>query len=303
MRMIRSIRQRLSFLPALAGGALVLAFSGTGAGAADDAKPEKSAAKTFEVEPVRDLAYYDGDDADKVKHKLDLYLPKGKKDFPVLFFVHGGAWMRGDKNYFGVYSALGNQFARHGVGAVVTNYRLSPGVKHPEHVKDVARAFAWTHQNIGKYGGKNDQVFACGHSAGGHLVSLLAADETYLKAEGLSAKDVKGVVPISGVYSLGDDLFVPVFGKDPEARKKAWPINHARPDLPPFLILYADGDLEGCGKKPSEAFCKALTDKKCPAEAVEISKRNHYSIIMSAAVDDDPVPRAVLDFINKHTSP
>src|SRR5262245_47102845 len=56
--------------------------------AADEATP----AKTYDVETLKDVAYYDGDDADKVKHKLDLYLPKDKKDFPVLFFVHGGAW-------------------------------------------------------------------------------------------------------------------------------------------------------------------------------------------------------------------
>ena len=68
---------------------------------AADAAP----AKTYEVETVKDVAYYEGEDADKVKHKLDLYVPKDKKDFPVLFFVHGGAWISGDKNYFGVYSA------------------------------------------------------------------------------------------------------------------------------------------------------------------------------------------------------
>src|SRR5262249_50869098 len=94
-------------------------------------------AKTFEVDAVHDVAYYEGKDAHKVKHKLDLYLPKGQKDFPVLFFVHGGAWSTGDKKFFGVYSSLGRQFAKHGIGTVVTNYRLSPGVQHPEHIKDI----------------------------------------------------------------------------------------------------------------------------------------------------------------------
>src|SRR5207249_1315469 len=161
-------------------------------------------------------------------------------------FVHGGAWQTGDRNYLGVYQSLGRFYARHGVGTVVISYRLSPQVKHPAHVQDVARAFAWTHKNIGKYGGRPDQVFACGHSAGAHLVSLLAADETYLKAEGLDAKAIRGVIPISGVYRIPDGYLGNVFGRDAEVRKLAGPIAHARPNLPPFLVLYADKDYPVC---------------------------------------------------------
>src|SRR5262245_62590551 len=105
--------------------------------------PRAGEEKTYSVQTVKDVVYYDGPDQHKVKHKLDLYLPKGHKDYPVLFFVHGGAWAHGDKNTFGLYGLLGAAYARLGIGVVVTNYRLSPEVKHPEHVKDVARAFAW----------------------------------------------------------------------------------------------------------------------------------------------------------------
>src|SRR5437667_2462874 len=112
-------------------------------------------APAFEVRVVRDVTYRDlcpAEDAHRNKNKLDLYVPKGKKDFPVLFFVHGGAWTHGDKNLpFGLYRRFARFWAGHGVGTVVTNYRLSPAVTHPEHIKDVARAFAWTHQNIRKY--------------------------------------------------------------------------------------------------------------------------------------------------------
>ena len=176
--------------------------------------PPRRTTRAYEVEATKDVTYRDGDDADKDKHKLDLYLPNGKKDFPVVMFVHGGAWVFGDRNFFGVYEGIGKMFARHGIGAVVISYRLSPHVKHPEHVKDVAAAFAWTHKHIGEYGGRADELFLCGHSAGGHLVSLLATDESYLQAEGLSLKDVKGVMPISGVYGIPDKMFNEVFGKD-----------------------------------------------------------------------------------------
>jgi acetyl esterase/lipase len=253
----------------------------------------------YEVEIKHDITYYDGAEADKKKHKLDLYLPKGKTDFPVVMFVHGGAWVIGDKVFFGVHEGVGKMFARHGVGAVVTNYRLSPGVQHPEHVKDVARAFAWTHKHIADYGGRPDELFLCGHSAGGHLVSLLATDESYLKAEGLSLKDVKGVMPISGVYGVPDNMFNEVFGKDPVVRKKAGPINNAHEGCPPFLVVYADQDYPFCDAA-SEQFCKALRAKKVAAETLKIKDRNHLDIISNTTKDGDPCAKALLEFVARH---
>src|SRR5581483_10396907 len=147
-----------------------------GGPAAPDAAP--AAAGAFEVARHTDIPYRTDKDADKERHKLDVYLPKGKKEFPVLFFVHGGGWKSGNKSWYG---ALGHAFAQAGIGVVLTNYRLSPQVKHPAHVQDVAKAFAWTCANIGKYGGRADRLFVCGHSAGGHLVALLATDPEYLK--------------------------------------------------------------------------------------------------------------------------
>ena len=264
-------------------------------------------AKLFEVETIRDIAYYDGKDADNVRHKLDLYIPKGQKDFPVLFFVHGGAWKHGDKNSYGYYASVGKFFAQHGIGTVMPNYRLSPAVKHPEHIKDVARAFAWTKNNIAKHGGKPDRIVISGHSAGGHLVALLATDDTYLKAEGLTLKDIKGVIPISGIYSLPKELpkefFKEVFGDDPEIRKNAFAIAHCQAGSPPFLIIYADKDLPGCGKKTSEEFCKEMKKAGCTAETLEVKERDHISIIYKASKEDDPASKAMLDFIAARTKP
>jgi acetyl esterase/lipase len=277
---------------------LVLAL--VGAWSAGQARGAE-AAKTFTVRAIKDVTYYDGPGQHKVKHKLDLFLPQGGKDFPVLLFVHGGAWLHGDKNFFGFYSALGRALARHGIGVAVTNYRLSPAVKHPEHVRDVARAFAWTYKNIARYGGRRDRLFVCGHSAGGHLVSLLATDKQYLEAVGLTSKAIRGVIPISGIYAIPVRGLTAVFGADPEARRQASPIRHVRKDLPPFLILFADKDFVACGRKPSEAFCKALKDKGAKARTLEITGSNHFDIIIKAAFPDSPVGKAVLGFIRRHS--
>lgn len=257
--------------------------------------------KSFAVETIRDVAYYTGDDAHKTKHKLDLFLPKDCKDFPVIFFVHGGAWRHGDKNFLGIYTRLGNFWAAQGVGAVVTNYRLSPSVQHPEHIKDVARAFAWTHRNISKYRGDPESIFVCGHSAGGHLAALLVTNDKYLKAEGLDPKCIKGVMPMSGVYQIPEAsaIFNQAFSKEATLRKDASPMLHLRSGLPPFLIVYAETDLPYCGKDTSEAFCSALVEQKCNAKAMEVKERNHMSLILYASKDDDPVARAFREFINQ----
>jgi acetyl esterase/lipase len=179
----------------------------------------------FEVEKHRNIPYRTDKEADPDRHKLDVYVPKGQKDFPVVLFVHGGGWDSGSK---ALYFAYGEVFAKVGIGFVVCNYRLSPNVQHPAHVQDVAKAFAWTHDNIGKYGGNAEKVFVCGHSAGGHLVSLLATDPQYLKAEKHTTSDIKGVVSISGVYKIyaTEKVFHEPFGKDEKICKNASPLTH-----------------------------------------------------------------------------
>ena len=258
----------------------------------------------FAVHSVKDIAYRDpaaGEDPKLDKHKLDLYLPKDKKDFPVLFFVHGGAWRQGDK---WMYPSLGQFWARQGVATVVINYRLAPAHKHPAHIEDVAKAFAWTHKNIAKYGGRPDQIIVCGHSAGGHLVSLLATDEKYLKAEGLSLKAIRAAIPISGVYRLVAEhsLFAQVFGQDRSLVQKASPITHVGScDHPPFLIIYADQDFPTCDLV-SEEFCKCLKEKKCSAESICVKSRNHFTVLLYIANDGDPVGQAMSKFIATHTA-
>jgi acetyl esterase/lipase len=276
----------------------MLCFLVVGVGArADEIKPVLKTGGPYEVEVIKDIAYYEGRDADPVKHKLDLYLPKGKKDFPILFFVHGGAWRAGDKRSFG---RIGNVFAQNGVGMVAISYRLSPAVQHPAHVQEVARAFAWTVHNIAKHGGKADQIVISGHSAGGHLVALLATDDSYLKGEKLSRENVKGVVPLSGVFTIRHtDRSDPVFGTQ-ESCKNASPMTHVQANLPPFLILYAENDLGDLGKQAVQ-MNEALQQAKCESECRMIKERDHGTIMRNIANVDDPTTQAILEFLAKHT--
>jgi acetyl esterase/lipase len=265
--------------------------------------------KSFEVEIVNDISYNDAKDADPNKQKLDLYLPKGQKDFPTLFFVHGGTWKSGDRkstwksgDQSRGYPDLGKMLAKHGIAAVIISYRLSPKVQHPAHIQDVAKAFAWTCTHIEKYGGKADKIFCCGHSAGGHLVSLLATDESYLKAEKRSFADIKGVISMSGVYTiLPVGALATAFGKDGEVCKKASPIfNIGDKKHPPFLILYADNDFATLDWM-AENMYKALKEHKCDVTLQKMDHRTHYTIILNVIDEDDPTQKAIFDFVKKHT--
>ncbi len=279
---------------------------------------EKAPAK-YAVEEYLNVTYFLGDEADAVRHKLDLYLPKGKKDYPVLVFIHGGAWMFGDKSTFGMYSSVGRFLAENGVGVVMPNYRLSPKVKHPEHIIDVARAFAWTHRNIAKFGGDPDQMFVGGHSAGGHLSALLATDETYLKAEGLSLKNIRGVVAVSGVYRIPDKVawkfgssegsegvkfslggfnpFDLVFNKGAKERENASPVCQVCEGLPPFLVINADHDYAMLPEMAEELADK-LKANKVPVASLRVEGRTHMTVISRATSQDDPAGKAMLEFLN-----
>jgi len=261
-------------------------------------KPAETPKAPARVDVVKDVAYRDDKYADKAKHRLDLYLPKGVKRFPVVFFVHGGSWKSGDKDE---YPKLGELFANEGIGAVIISYRLSPKVHHPSHIEDVASAFAWTHKNIVKHGGRRDRIFAVGHSAGGHLVSLLATDEKYLDKEGLRTSDIRGVVSISGIHSISPllPIFRNTFGKDRDECRQASPISHVGDKHPPFLLLYADHDLPTLGKMAEEMHDE-LRKHKCESDCVKVQHRNHMSIIVDLAEGKDATGQAILEFIAKH---
>src|SRR5262249_30245350 len=120
---------------------------------------------------------------------------------------------------------------------------------------------------------------------------------SYLKDLDVETKIIKGVVPISGVYDVPNGVLTNVFDK---FGQKASPIRFVREDLPPFLIFYADKDMIGCDKAPSEAFCKALTEKKVTAKTIEVSNSNHIDILGKASKADSETSKAIVEFIRKH---
>jgi acetyl esterase/lipase len=262
------------------------------------AAPARAADPRTAVESHLNLTYYSGDGADKYRHRLDLYVPKGKKDVPVMVFVHGGGFTVGIKDQYGF---VGEVLASRGIATAVISYRLSPKATYPGHVQDVARAFAWVRAHAGEYGGKADKIFISGHSAGATLVAMLGADPAYLKDAGESLDHIAGVIPISGSFtqSSRSGMFQGAVPVDAEVLRNASAINHVAGAHPPFLILYGDKDLPRTGQDAAQ-MAKALVAAGNSADVHEIADHAHMDMITGIMSPSDPGLKLLLEFVRRN---
>jgi acetyl esterase/lipase len=216
-------------------------------------------AQSHQVSVIKNVDYIPNLDYADGKDRLDLYMPKGVTNAPVIFSIHGGALSQGDR---AEEVFVGRRFASAGYLTVVISYRLSPQVSHPAHIQDVAAAFAWVKRNIKQHSGDPNRIIVIGHSAGAYLAALLAADSRYLAAHQLSPNDIKGIVPVSGFFWVDKQGVAPdrpkdVWGTDPKVWMEASPARYLRGDLPPVLLIYTDGD-EDWRRKQNEDMAAAF---------------------------------------------
>lgn len=247
------------------------------------------------VQTVLDLAY--GPDP---RHRLDLYRPASTEPAPLLLFVHGGGWSSGDK---GQYGWLGVQLAREGLLVAVTNYRLSPAVQHPQHAQDVAAATAWLYRHGAEYGGDPRRLYLAGHSAGAHLVALVALDARYLAAEGLSASVIAGVAGFAGAaYDLDAryaatplaPLLAPAFGSDPARWADAAPLRYVKPDAPPFLLVHGLLDMQAPAAS-AQTFAAALQQQGVRTTVYLLPQLDHFTALWSGLATLPPFVHAPTD--------
>lgn len=200
--------------------------------------------------------------------KLDFYSAKTDGPAPLIIFVHGGGWKRGDKR-----NATGADKVKHYAGLgyhlASINYRLVPGGTVEQQAADVAASIDYLLDNASKLGVDKRRVVLMGHSAGAHLSALVGTDPQYLRAVGLDLNALSGVVPLDGAaYDVGQqmvdgnrimqDTYKQAFGTDPARQKALSPYYQAgSPNAPSFLILHVDRD---DGKRQSEALAAALRD-------------------------------------------
>jgi acetyl esterase/lipase len=235
------------------------------------------------------------------KDRLDVYAPEHASKAPVVVSIHGGSLEEGDKRY---ETGIGERLASAGLVVVVINYRLSPGVMHPAHVQDAAAAVAWAKRHIGEYGGDPNKVFVIGHSAGAYLVALLALDARYLAVHQLTPKDVRGFVPVSGFFYVDRRGVAPdrpkyVWGRDPQVWTAASPATYVRADVPPMLLLYADGDEPWRRQQQRDLAADLRRAGMRNIETRVIGGRTHSSIWYDMADRPEETLAAITQFVQK----
>jgi acetyl esterase/lipase len=249
-----------------------------------------------------DLDYVPTAEYPNKKDRLDVYAPAGARGAPVVVSIHGGALREGDKSK---EAFVGQLLAQAGFVAVVISYRLTPDVSHPAHVEDAAHAVAWTRTHAAEYGGDPRKLFVIGHSAGAYLAALLALDPKYLAAYQMAPKDLAGIVPVSAFFYVDRTGVAPdrpkdVWGTDPAIWKAASPAAYVRKDVPPMLLLYADGDADW--RRQQQADFQADM-KKAGASSVEmrmITGRDHSSIWGRMKNANDETASAIIAFLKAH---
>lgn len=269
-----------------------------------------------------DLAYYEGEGASDEKHRLDLIVPQEQPIVATMLWIHGGAWAFGDrKNDL----ELARAFAREGVAVAAMSYRLSrgdwrgeefpsTGVQHPAHAVDVARAFAWLHENADAYGLDDDRLIVSGFSAGGHLSALLAMDERYLSDHALSRSDMRAAIPVAGGYDL-EDYYVAIeagLGEDTaighvlgvfgprDGLAEASPMSYLQDASIPMLVL-----TEGQTADYTRVFDAAVTEigKTDLIRFSYYNEETHASLLASLSADESPARAEMLAFITAMAEP
>lgn len=254
---------------------------------------------TTDIDYIADSVYNENKDF------LDIYMPEGKKDAPVIVYFHGGALLMGNKSWG---KDIGHKVAESGIGLVSVNYRLSPDFRHPAHLNDVATATAWVINNIKAYGGNPKKVYVAGHSAGAYLAALLAIDFSVLQAHNIEQSKIIGAILISPFLFVEetakvrierDSIFKTIWGNEPQSWMRASVTPHILPDRDNILLIYADGD-DNWRKEQNERFATAMTAAgNLRVITKEVPNRAHLTLLTAILDDDDMIVDLIRDFVLK----
>ena len=249
------------------------------------------------------------------RHVLDIYAPEKKSTakLPVIFWIHGGGWVVGDKSDVALKPKV---FTEKDCLMVSTNYRLLPDVDMETLISDIAKSIGWVHRNITKYGGDPNRIIVGGHSAGAQLAALICIDERYLRREGVSFESLKGCIPVDGdTYDIpkiimtaehrqtlyGGKMFTfghrQKFGNDPEKHVDFSAVTHIAKEkhIPPFLILYFSGNPDTNAQ--ARLLERSLRRADVTAKAVGKGNTNHSQLNNDIGNPSDPVTQEVYKFL------
>lgn len=249
------------------------------------------------VQVRRDVRY--GSDA---RHLLDVFTPdKPQANQPVLVFVHGGAFMRGERRTSDspFYDNIMLWAVRQGMVGVNMTYRLAPANPWPAAQQDIQSALKWVRDNIAASGGNPQRIVLMGHSAGAaHVAQYLAHPQFHA----VPGSGLAGAVMLSGIFdpttAEANPPLQAYFGKD----AAQYPARSAVPGLVaskvPLLLAYAEldpPDFHSQSEQLHAALCKA---GPCPG-LYKLMGHSHMSEIYSINSADKTVTTLMKQLVDR----
>jgi arylformamidase len=227
---------------------------------------------------------------------------------PLILFIHGGAWVSGDKS-----DSTGPAKIRHytdaGYHFATINYRLLPEAMIEDQAADVAFATAALLDQAAALNIDTTRLVLMGHSAGAHLAALASTDPRYLQAVGLGPQDIAGTVLIDGpafdvpvqirdagpLVGFGYELG---FGSDPVRQRALSPVNHAQgPNARAMLMLHVERD----SARQARLLAEALERNGTPARVEAFPGRGmtaHNEINSRLGRSDFPATSVVDEWLH-----
>lgn len=212
--------------------------------------------------------------------RLDAYLPKGQRNAPVIFLIHGGGWMSGDKREH--IDPKIEFWTRRGYVVVSANYRLVPRVRPLDQAGDVAQALALAQRQAPRWGADPARFLVIGHSAGAHLTSLLAAAPA-ITAE-FGARPWAAAVALDNVVFDVDAtmraphlwLYDRVFGSDPAQWVPVSPTLRLRGNALPLALACTPQREGSCADAAAFTEAAAHFGHRFAVVSIDISHAGMY---------------------------
>lgn len=196
-------------------------------------------------------------------HLMDIYLPETTAETPpqpILFFIHGGSWCTGSKEY--LTQPQMKVLSRGKYAVVSTNYTLAtygtPNLLIPKVLSDLAVNIKWLQEHAHEYDMDGGRIIIMGHSSGAHMTALCGIDRSYFSAVDADFGAIKGAICLDGGPYLSDvgklflseyqpwsgAIMIPwlsVAGSDPRVWPQYIPAGIIDPSVanPPFLLIHS----------------------------------------------------------------